>query len=213
MFSENSIIKLKDGLKKLDIDFNENQIEIIKTFFEIYSLWNKKINISSINNEDEFIIKHILDSISGIKFINDKNIADLGSGGGFPGIVIKIFKPEIQISLIENKSKKVLYLKELIKNLKLDVRVYNPSENKIPGDFDIVVTRAFGDLTKIHRIAKMYTKNRIIAYKGKYEKILNEIKELKSISSDNIEIKKVTIPFTDFERHIVILNLKKKTNQ
>ncbi|HOJ50175.1 MAG TPA: 16S rRNA (guanine(527)-N(7))-methyltransferase RsmG [Spirochaetota bacterium] len=209
MFSEKGIETLKNGLKILGIEPEDNTIDKFNILFEFYSYWNNNINLSSIEDEDSFIKKHILDSASGIKFINGKKVADLGSGAGFPGVIIKLLKPEIEVSLIESVSKKVKYLNDLSNILKIDFKVYNPTVEKIKNDFDIVTTRAFGSLSKIYKTAKLYTNKKIIAYKGRYNKIIDEIKELSGVLNKNkIKIENVLVPFTDFERHIVILDLE-----
>ena len=208
MLSEKSISELKEGLNTLNIEVNEKQIRMLNQFWDLYSTWNQKINLSSITQENDFLKKHVLDSAVGLKFISlDENIADLGTGGGFPGIILKILKPEIKISLIENTLKKVKYLEEVIEKIDLDIKVYNPTTEKIPNNFDLVVTRAFGNISQIIRIGKNYTKKKIIAYKGKYEKIVQEINE-SNLKNIKISIERVDVPFTDFERHIVIIESK-----
>ena len=153
---------LEEGLEKLGIEYSKEKIEKIEEFYLIFSEWNDKINLSSSSiqdSKDEFISRHILDSAGLLSYFPlGKMIGDLGSGGGFPGIVLKILNPLLQIELIEVIEKKITYLEDAIQRLGLSIPVRNPSKAKIGKKFDIMTCRAFGNLEKILTESKKYLK-------------------------------------------------------
>ncbi|MDH4127610.1 MAG: 16S rRNA (guanine(527)-N(7))-methyltransferase RsmG, partial [Spirochaetota bacterium] len=178
---------------------------------------NEKMNISSIVEEKEIIIRHFLDSLSPIPILRELNCwdlsnkyVDLGCGGGFPGVPIKIVEPEINIDFAEVNKKKVCFLNEVILNLKLyNTNIVDSSTGKVNEDYNVIITRAFGSIKKIVQEAKKYFKEngKIIAYKGKEDKVLNEINELSNKYKNKLIFRKVITPFLNEERHIIIIKI------
>lgn len=199
---------LKSGFHKINIPIDDSILNQLEDFYYIYEAWNKKINLSSIHTKEDFAVKHILDSATALKYFNtNKLIGDLGSGGGFPGIVLKILKPELKIALIEVTQKKINYLLELQKTLNLDLALFNPSLTKVPL-FDVITCRAFGSLEKIIRESKKFLKKKngkILAYKGKKNKILEEIKDY---FRQNIKIIPLEVPYLKGERNLVSIDFE-----
>ena len=209
---EKRSFKLNDylikGLSQLEYPPSDEQITLIEKFYELFVHWSFKINLSTIKEKSEFIIKHVLDSASALPFFpeNPGRILDLGTGGGFPGIVLKIMNPEWKIDLVDVVLKKINYLKSIVKDLNLDINVYNASKEKIPDKYDIVVSRAFGSLEKTYKESRKYLKEkgRVFSYKGKKSKIIEEAKALKKFQIKPIELE---VPFLDAERHLVIFRI------
>jgi 16S rRNA (guanine527-N7)-methyltransferase len=195
---------LLDGLEELKISFDDKKISLLLRFQEIYQEWSSRINLSTILSPEEFIIKHVLDSAAGIPYFPARpgKIADLGSGGGFPGIILKILNPQWKIVLLEVVQKKVRYLETAIMELGLDIQVINSTHEKVGRDYDTITCRAFGNLEKINREGKKYLKKGglFLAYKGKRETIE---REMNPTVQKTAKIIPINVPFLEGERHLV----------
>lgn len=140
-------------LKELNINYSAEQLQQLKIYFELLKVWNEKINLTTIISESEVYNKHFFDSLLLSKKITlkDQTICDVGTGAGFPGIVLKIFFPKLKLFLVEAVTKKCVFLKELVDVLQLkevliiDERVENISV-KYREFFDIVTARAVAKL-------------------------------------------------------------------
>ncbi|GAI49093.1 unnamed protein product, partial [marine sediment metagenome] len=106
---------------ELGFELSERQIEQFLTYLEILRNWNKRMNLTSLKDPREIIITHFLDSLTILKAIDNKEISaiDIGTGAGFPGIPLKILKPQISLSLLDSSRKRIEFLKYLSKSLKL----------------------------------------------------------------------------------------------
>jgi len=103
-------------LSNFNLNVTKKEVETFKLYLDILQEWNSKINITSIKSYDDIIIKHLIDSLAVIKYIDiNGKIVDVGSGGGFPGIPLKIMIPSLQVTLIEAKRKKANFLRFAIR--------------------------------------------------------------------------------------------------
>ena len=107
------------SIKELNLEVNDEILVRLDKYYKLLNEWNDKFNLTTILEEDSVYLKHFYDSICIVKtnLIKNENIklCDFGTGAGFPGIVIKIFFPNINITLIEYTNKKCTFLNELIK--------------------------------------------------------------------------------------------------
>ena len=111
-----------EEVKKLNIEVTDEKLELLEKFYNLLVEWNEKINLTTIVEKDKVYLKHFYDSLTltkEIDFTKDITLCDVGSGAGFPGIVIKIFFPNVKITLIDSLQKRVNYLNEVIKELNL----------------------------------------------------------------------------------------------
>jgi 16S rRNA (guanine527-N7)-methyltransferase len=202
------------GLSDLGFTLSNEQTKQFFDFTNLLLEWNEKINLTSIVDIREIIIKHFFDSIAPLTYLIKNNILrknqkiiDMGAGAGFPSIPIKILFPDFNIFLSEVNKKKLRFLSEVINLLKLDCPLLDPSQEKIFPIYNIILVRAFGNLNKIHTEAKKYiSKGKIIAYKGKLSKINDELSECNFKKS---VIKEINVPLLSQERHVVIVNIPK----
>ncbi len=206
---------LEKAFYKFSLPFSHKKIRKFEKYLQIYQKWAEKISLSSIRTEQAIIAKHFIDSIV-IYPILEKYyqagdiITDLGSGGGFPGVPLKIVDEDFTIVLSEVNKKKLAYLEELITELDLDIKLFDPSQNKIQKNSKIVLTRAFGNLSKIVKEGKKYIKNGyIFALKGKLEKIKEEAQAIKNeyriVPLElNIELNVTDVAY---ERNLVIIEI------
>ena len=142
-----------DELRKLDIIINEEQLKLLDNYYQLLINENKKYNLTSITDKELVYLKHFYDSITIIKSLNIDNqyICDIGTGAGFPGIVLKIVFPKIKIDLIDSTSKKCNFLNMVIDTLKLEnIKVINVRaeeySHKTREKYDLVVSRAVAPL-------------------------------------------------------------------
>ncbi|WP_457626259.1 16S rRNA (guanine(527)-N(7))-methyltransferase RsmG [Persephonella sp.] len=178
------IEKLKELAEKNTIHLNEDQLKKFEIYLNVLSKWNRAYNLTSIRKKDEIITKHFLDSLTLVKLFErtginpeGKKIADLGSGAGFPGVPLKIYYGDkVDISLIEAVQKKCIFLEMLKKELNIEYRVICCRAENVEEKFDIVVSRAAGEIFDVLKWGKNLLKKDgfLIVMKGK--KIEEEIK-------------------------------------
>ncbi|MBQ9485598.1 MAG: class I SAM-dependent methyltransferase [Clostridia bacterium] len=101
---------MKNLFEHFGFDLDEKKLLSFEKYYELLTFYNQKFNITAITEKSEVYLKHFIDSLLGAKFI-DGNFADVGSGGGFPAIPIKILKPELSATLIEATGKKCEFLR------------------------------------------------------------------------------------------------------
>ena len=181
---------LSANAKTFDIELSETQLEQFEIFYKLVVAWNEKINLTAITSEQDFAVKHIIDSLSlweEKKFLSVKKVIDVGTGGGFPGIPLKIFKPELEMVLLDSLSKRIEFLKKVVAelNLKNVVCVHGRAEDfarlkDFREQFDLATTRAVARLNIISEYCLPFVKvgGTFAALKGK--KFLEEISEAKN---------------------------------
>ncbi len=189
-------------------NFTNNQKEKINIFINLAINFNKTHNIFSRKSSEEVMKKDILDCAPIINIIpTNKSVLDLGSGGGFPGILLAITKPNNKINLLESSRKKCYFLKLVVEALELkNTTILNTTitkTNKI-GVFDIITARAFASINKIIKLTQQNktTTTKYILLKGKEQKIKEELKLLNQKKFKYEIIKQSNI---NQERNIVVI--------
>lgn len=152
---------------------SKEQISKFERYLELLLEWNEKFNLTAITDKDEIEEKHFLDSIELIEFfgVKNKTLLDVGSGAGFPGIPLAIVEPSLDVTLLEANGKKVSFLNEVVKELKLgNVKVIQgrSEELKTREHYDIVTARAVKELNILLEISFHLVKvgGCFFAYKG-----------------------------------------------
>lgn len=152
-------------LKKINIILTEEQLEQLNKYYNILIEENKKINLTGITSKKEVYLKHFYDSLAASPLIEDKNIklCDIGTGAGFPGVVLKIAFPQLEVTLVDSLEKRTKFLKYLIQELKLEnikvetARIEEYSKNH-QEEFDIVTSRAVASIPVILEVASQLVK-------------------------------------------------------
>jgi 16S rRNA (guanine527-N7)-methyltransferase len=216
---------LISGANKLGLELSSYQVKQFLDYMEYLQKWNKKINLTAIDNSREIIIKHFLDSISCVTEMNlqkgDK-VIDIGTGPGFPGIPLKIINPGIELSLLDSTNKKVNFLKNLSRKLDLnDIDFIHGraedygQETDYREKFDFVVARAVSSLNILCEYTIPFLKHggRFIAQKG--GEVKNEIIEaertIEILGAEFYDVVSIDLPYADVERCLVIINKIRKT--
>lgn len=169
-------------LEDFNIALTEEQKNAFETYANFLLSYNTKVNITAIKTKEEVYLKHFFDSLTVLKYVNMSNIKsvlDVGSGGGFPGIVLKILYPSISFTLLDSNHKKCDFQKEVIKLLKLNriASINERAENyyKTNIKFDMVVARAVAPLNVLSELCIPFLNNNghFISMKTNNESELN----------------------------------------
>ena len=201
--------------KKINIDINNEQLNKLDKFYHLMIEWNEKINLTRITEEKEVYLKHFYDSLTLNKVVDLKKIktlCDVGTGAGFPGIVLKIIFPDIKITLIDSLQKRVNYLNTIIKELELNnIEAIHTRGEDFKGKYDVVTSRAVANVEKLmdytmHLVSK---KGIFVAMKAKIENELTE-KVRNNIENKYIIIKeeKFYLPIEESERTLLVIKNK-----
>lgn len=219
---------LIEGSKIMGINLNNNHIESFSRYLRLLSKWNKKINLTSLEDSQEIIIKHFLDSLSCFKVIKihvniDKfSVIDVGTGAGFPSIPIKIVYPALNLFLLETKRKKANFLAELVKELELkQVEIFKERAETLGKSsdyrekYDIVISRAVASLNILCEYCLPLVKigGLFLAQKGRSykEELESGLKTVKLLGGELIKLENVQIPFLNQERYILVIKKIKNT--
>lgn len=202
---DNSRDVLVTGLVDLGISATEQQINLLLAFVCLIEKWNKTYNLTAIRNREEMLRLHILDSLSVLPFTLGKNIIDVGTGAGLPGIPLAIFMPDVQFTLLDSNAKKTRFVQQVVLELKLkNVKVVHArvEQLKKAGEFDAVLSRAFASLHDIMQWTDylLQAGGVLIAMKGQVP--VAELEQLERVYS----VASIVVPGIDAERCVVRIN-------
>jgi 16S rRNA (guanine527-N7)-methyltransferase len=197
----------ESGLETMGLSLSGDQIEKNLSYLKLLLETNQEYNLTSITDTKEATIKHLLDSLSVYQLLEGETIADIGSGGGTPGIPLAIAFPKKKFLLVESKQKKAAFLVGAVKQLKLkNVRVINKRAEEVTATRapETIISRALGSLDYFIDVAGhlLPKKGKAIAMKGKAEKFKLE-KTSKNFQV--LQTKKINVPYLDADRHAVCM--------
>ncbi|MFO8048149.1 MAG: 16S rRNA (guanine(527)-N(7))-methyltransferase RsmG [Desulfosudaceae bacterium] len=176
---------LRDHARQMGLDITTSQAILMASHASELARWNRKVNLTTITDPAEMAVKHFLDSlVPADHLFNGATLLDMGSGGGFPGIPLKIVNPALKVTLLDATRKKISFLTQVIRLLELDdiraTRARAEEPENFPGPdrtFDIIICRALASLDRFVELALPFLKpgGRLIAMKGDYseDKIVN----------------------------------------
>lgn len=201
---------------------NQEYLDKFEQFREILTEYNKKCNLTSITQKEEVYIKHFLDSVIPEKlFPLNSKVIEIGSGGGFPSIPLKIVRNDLDFTLVESTGKKCTYLEETVDKLGLEkVKVLNiraEEGGRMPDlreKFDIAEARAVAPLNSLCEYCMPFVKvgGLFIAYKGADEKEIENSRNAVEILGGAIEnVYSYSLPQDSGKRNIVVIKKIKKT--
>ena len=200
-------------LKQLHIDFDESMIEKLEQYKNLLQRENKLYNLTTIISDEQIYLKHFYDSLTIVKQIdlnNMNNILDVGTGAGFPGIVLKIFFPNLKVYLLDSNNKKIHFLNLVIKELNLkDIYVFKERcevfAHSYLNYFDLVTSRAVSSLDNLLEMCLPMVKinGYFIPLKGEIDKELEENKKTVEILGSKLEsVIKFSLPIEKSNRVI-----------
>lgn len=217
---------LEEGFSLLKLPYNKDIDSKFALYKDLLKEWNKKINITSIEDDEEIYIKHFIDSVLLLNENNineKKTVIDVGTGGGFPGLPLKIVNDNYKITLLDSLKKRIDFLSQVTKALDLsDVnlihgRAEDYGQNKeLRECYDICVSRAVAPLNVLSEYCIPFVKvgGYFAAYKSDNisQEISNSDNAIKKLGGKIKEIKEISIPATDIIRKIVIIEKIEPTN-
>lgn len=207
---------------ELGINLTEEQLNQLDTYCNFLLEYNSHTNLTAIKEEEQVYLKHFYDSLTFIKALDVtkyNNLLDIGTGAGFPGMVLKIVYPELEVTLLDSNNKKINFLQELAKKLDLKkVDFYHGRAEdfcvKNRETFDIVTARAVTNMTALSELCLPLVKinGYFIALKGSNQEELEDSKNAIKILGGQIEDTiNFELPYEGGERNIVRINKQKNT--
>jgi len=217
---------LENGFKQLNIPYDSRIESKFIKYLKLLKEWNQKINITSIEDDEEIYVKHFLDSIlllDGVSIDEKKSIIDVGTGGGFPGYPLKIVNNNYEVTLLDSLRKRIDFLAEVKKELEFDNielihgRAEDFGQNKNYREkFDICVSRAVAPMNVLSEYCLPFVKKGgyFAAYKSENisQEILSSENAVKKLGGKIREVKEINLPGTDIVRKIVIIEKCEPTN-
>lgn len=158
---------LQNYIKDYKITLTENQYEQFQKYFELLVEWNEKMNLTAITDESGVALKHFADSLSLLNFVDipqNSTLADVGTGAGFPGVVLKIARPDIKLTLIDSLNKRLVFLNEVCSQLGIDAELIHSRaedgarDEKLRESFDFAVSRAVARMNVLSEYCLPYVK-------------------------------------------------------
>ncbi len=214
-------------LEKLGIQLDNKKLNQLERYYELLIEWNEKINLTGITKREDVYLKHFYDSLT-LANVNkcfldlNENIKmiDVGTGAGFPGIVLKIVFPNLQITLLDSLQKRINFLDEVIKELGLtDINtVHDRAEDYAKchrEEYDIVTSRAVANLKVLSELCIPMVKvsGYFIPMKANVDEELEESKDIiRKLSSTISQIKTFNLPIENSIRNIIVIKKMDKTN-
>lgn len=215
--------ELKEKMKRIDIDIEDKQVEKFFSYMNLLIEWSQKINLTTIIEPKEIIIKHFVDCGTILKYLkNGETIIDIGTGAGFPGIPVKILNENLNVTLVDSLNKRIIFLNEVCAALNLEniqlihSRAEDLAKNKEYREkFDKSVSRAVANLSTLSEYDLPFIKigGQMIAMKGFEieEELKNAEKAINILGGKIKEVNKFTLINTDNKRSIVVIDKVKPT--
>jgi len=199
---------LANGIKELKLDLNDKQQGQLLDYLALLFKWNSVYNLTSVRDPMQMMTHHVLDSLAAVAaFAGAANVLDVGAGGGLPGMVLAISRPDMKVSMIDTVHKKTAFLTQVKAELELaNVTVYTKrvEQLQVPQKFDVITSRAFADLSDFvnwsgHVLAEG---GQFIALKGtappeEQDRLPKEWKVT--------ELRPIQVPGLQAERHLVFI--------
>lgn len=208
--------------KELGLSLSETQLEKLEIYCNYLIETNKNINLTAIKTKDEVYLKHFYDSLTMVKVIDLNKIdslIDIGTGAGFPGMVLKIAFPHLKITLLDSNNKKINFLKDLSEKLDIkDIEFYHGRAEefvlKNRESFSVVTARAVSNLPLLSELCLPLTKlnGYFISLKGaNFNEINDAMYAIKILGGEIEKVENFMLPFENSTRNIVVVKKEKMT--
>ncbi|MEG1613346.1 MAG: 16S rRNA (guanine(527)-N(7))-methyltransferase RsmG [Clostridia bacterium] len=207
--------KLKAGAFELGVNLSDEQCLSFYNYYQMVVEYNKNVNLTAITDENDFIVKHFLDSLSAEKLIPvNSNICDIGAGAGFPSIPLKLARDDLSMTLMDALNKRVVFLDKAISELGLSktvavhIRAEDAGRATFREKFSCVVARAVADISVLaeYAIPLLKVGGTFIAYKGANIDELDGLeKVLCALKSKLIKIEPLCLPYSGDKRTLIVI--------
>lgn len=196
---------LRQGVSVLCLDIDDTAINKLLAFISLIEKWNKAYNLTAICQREDMVKLHLLDSLAIATHLQGKNIADIGTGAGLPGIPLAIYRPDLYFFLVDSNAKKTRFVQQVILELQLEnvVVMHSRVENFQPAQlFDSVLTRAFAGLPMIIQLTQhlLVQNGLLLAMKADVSQ-----EELSEVVFSSVE--PIHVPFVDAKRCVVKIKI------
>lgn len=210
---------LQTGLNRMGITLEHPEILALCRYFAELTKWNRKMNLVAAAPEQETLESHFLDSLTLLPFLKSldlpKRLLDVGTGAGFPGLALKAVLPQLQVTLVEPRQKRVSFLKHIIRTLSLrgiDVQAIRLEKNKTPASlvesFQVITSRAFTGISEFLELVEplCQTGGKIVCMKGpKAQEEITVWQQKNPHSRLKLsDVRQFTLPFSNASRNLVI---------
>lgn len=214
---------LSEGAAAFSVGIGTEQTARLMKYKELLLEWNTKINLTAIEEDRDIIIKHFIDSLSILPYLRNagEKLVDVGTGGGFPGIPVKIVYESTKVLLLDSLDKRINFLKTVIGGLGLEgidtmhARAEEAGANPVYREsFDVSVARAVAYLPVLleYCLPLVKTGGIFIAMKGSSTEELEASKKALELLGGGIEeVRELTLPFSDIKRNIIIVRKLRQT--
>lgn len=213
------------GIVDLNIELDDMQKDKFIQYKEMLKEWNEKINITAIVDDKEIDIKHFLDSLtpSILNIFNgSQKIIDIGTGGGFPGLPLKIIYPNLNVTLLDSLNKRIIFLNEVINSLHLkDIQAIHGRAEELGRKeeyrevYDICVSRAVASLDTLSEYCIPFVKNGgyFLSMKGPdvEEELENSKNAIEKLGGRILKIEKIQIPESDIVHSLILIKKIRET--
>lgn len=197
-------------LKKININISDEQINMLRIYKNYLQSQNELYNLTALISDEDIYLKHFYDSIVVAKYYNFndiKSITDIGTGAGFPGVIIKIFFPNLKVYLVDSNGKKIKFLNELIKLLNLNqIVTINSRIEDLNIKTDAVIARAVGSISYLAELSYNAYQKDLILMRGRKEEISQNL--LNSLNLKIIKQEEYLLPISKDIRNIMVFNKK-----
>ncbi len=194
---------LVEGLHRMSLNLSDQMIDQLMAYLNLIEKWNRVYNLTAIRERDEMIKLHFLDSLSILNHLEMEHVLDVGSGAGFPGIVLAITKPELKVTVMDSVNKKTTFMQQVKSELSLiNLNVVNARvEDYQPTIlFDGVITRAFSSIQNM-LLMTQHTIQKNGAWLAMKSKDVKE--ELEALDQNQYTLISLEVPFINAERYLI----------
>ncbi|MDF4004804.1 16S rRNA (guanine(527)-N(7))-methyltransferase RsmG [Luteibacter sahnii] len=197
--------QLERGIADLRLTLPDEAVARLLDYRELLERWNAAYNLTAIRDDREMVARHLLDSLTIVPYVRGRSLADLGTGPGLPGIPLAIAEPAREVLMVDSNGKKVRFLREAIRSLKLgNARALQCRVEEVEGTFECITARAFASLADMLRWGgHLLAPDGVwLAMKGKHpDDELSGVPEGFRVEA----IHTLAVPGVEGERHLVVV--------
>jgi 16S rRNA (guanine527-N7)-methyltransferase len=215
---------LLKGAAEFNVSITDDMAEKFFSYMSLLKDWNERVNLTSIIEDKEIIIKHFIDSLSIVPYLESKGttLADLGTGAGFPGLPVKIVRRDVDVTLMDSLLKRLSFLEEVISTLELEnIRTVHGRAEDLGQNpdfrekFDVVTARAVAEMPVLleYCLPLVKTGGIFIAMKGSQveEELDGSKKALSTLGGEIVKVDKINLPDLGHERNIILIKKFRQT--